>query len=155
MQIKQSLEEAVGLKPVLLTKALHSVAQSAKELGMLTHLAPRLLPLCTFTADYLHVPQHQLLTHVQRLRMEKLVFSPDQLAAAKAAVIAPGAAQASSAAHLFACAHMLPMLEADCQAAVLGKASRRPGCAGKLCSSTAVQQGALASTSLYGASYMY
>ena len=93
VQIKQELEAGATLKPVLLTKALYSLALFAKATGMLTHLAPHLLPLCTFTAQAVNMPEHLMLTNVQRLGMEHLVYSPDQLLAAQAAVTSPSQAQ--------------------------------------------------------------
>lgn len=79
--MKQELEAGVNLKPVLLTSSLDEVAKFAKETGMQTHLAARLLPLCTFVRKSVKLQEHHLLHHVQQLGMTQLLYTPDQLQA--------------------------------------------------------------------------
>jgi len=79
--VKQKLETGVSLKPVLLTSSLIEVAKFARETGMQTHLAARLLPLCTFVCNSVKLQEHHLLHHVQQLGMTQLLYTPDQLQA--------------------------------------------------------------------------
>ncbi len=79
--MKQELEAGVSLKPVLLTSSLDEVVKFARETGMQSHLAARLLPLCTFVRNSVNLQEHHLLHHVQQLGMTQLLYTPDQLQA--------------------------------------------------------------------------
>jgi hypothetical protein len=79
--VKQKLETGVSLKPVLLTTSLNEVAKFARETGMQSHLAARLLPLCTFVCKSVKLQEHHLLHHVQQLGITQLLYTPDQLQA--------------------------------------------------------------------------
>lgn len=81
MQVKQEVEGDPPLKPVLLTKALTRVAQFAKDTGMHTHLAPRLLPLCTYISQSVELQEHALLQLAQSLGIAGLLFTPVQMQA--------------------------------------------------------------------------
>ncbi len=79
--MKQELKAGVSLKPVLLTSSLNEVAKFARDTGMQSHLAARLLPLCTFVRKSVKLQEHHLLHHVQQLGMTQLLYTPDQLQA--------------------------------------------------------------------------
>ena len=89
MQIKQGLESGDGLKPLLLTKALKAVAELGSDTGMLTHLAPRLLPLCTLACTSVRLQEHVFLKHVKSLGMMQLLYTPHQLQALSLPVPSP------------------------------------------------------------------
>lgn len=81
MQVKQELEAGIGLKPLLLSKALTEVAGFAKGTGMHAHLAARLLPLCAFVSRAVNLSEHMLLQFVERLGITGLLYTADQLQA--------------------------------------------------------------------------
>jgi len=109
--VKQKLETGVSLKPVLLTSSLIEVAKFARETGMQTHLAARLLPLCTFVCNSVKLQEHHLLHHVQQLGMTQLLYTPDQLQALAQAVSNPGKyKQACMLHHAVAGLHQKPQL---------------------------------------------
>lgn len=81
MQVKQEVEGNPAVKPVLLTNALTRVAQFAKDTGMHAHLAPRLLPLCTYISQSVKLQEHALLQLAQSLGIAGLLFTPEQMQA--------------------------------------------------------------------------
>ena len=79
MQIKQEVKGDPTLKPVLLTNALAKVAQFAKATGMHAHLAPRLLPLCTYISQSVKLQEHALFQLAQSLGIAGLLYTPEQM----------------------------------------------------------------------------
>lgn len=81
MQVKQEVEGDPVLKPVLLTNSLTKVAQFAKDTGMHAHLAPRLLPLCTYISQSVQLQENALFQLAQGLDIAGLLFTPEQMQA--------------------------------------------------------------------------